>query len=164
MKTTFKYLAILLCCAAFISACKKDSYEDDNFDYEAQYKTDTTAIRAFLVANKITAVKDVSGIFYQVITPGAGNIKYAGSTQFTANYKGRLLSGKTFDSTAVNSPVKAYLGNMIVGWQIGLQKIQKGGKIRLFVPSYYGYGNQDRGPIPANSVLDFDIELLDVTQ
>ena len=162
MKTTFKYLAILLCCAAFFSACKKDSYYDDDFDFQAQFKTDTTAIRSFLVANNITAVKDTSGVFYQVITPGSGNITYSGYTYFTANYKGKLLNGTTFDSTAVNSPIKAYLGNMIPGWQIGLQKIQKGGKIRLFVPSYYGYGNQQRGPIPANSVLDFTIELLDL--
>jgi len=162
MKTTFKYLAILLCCAAFLSACKKDSYYDDNFDYVAQFKTDTTAIRAFLVANNIQALKDTSGVFYQVIAPGSGNIPYTASTQFTANYKGKLLNGPTFDSTAVNSPIKAYLARMIPGWQIGLQKIQKGGKIRLFVPSYYGYGNQQNGPIPANSVLDFTIELLDL--
>jgi FKBP-type peptidyl-prolyl cis-trans isomerase FkpA len=51
---------------------------------------------------------------------------------------------------------------LIIGWQIGIPYIQKGGKIRLLIPSYYGYGNRAAGSIPANSILDFTITLSNV--
>jgi FKBP-type peptidyl-prolyl cis-trans isomerase FkpA len=158
-----KYLLLLLCVAGAIASCKKDNFVD-TFDYEAQFKLDTTTIRSFAVANNITVSKiNEYGVFYQVLAPGTGNITYGPNTQIKVNYNGRLLNGTSFDSTAVNQPKQFLLGNMIAGWQIGLPLIQKGGKIRLLIPSYYGYGNRANGPIPANSVLDFTIELVDVT-
>lgn len=161
MKTTTKYFAIVLCCIAFLTACKKDRFVD-SFDYQAQYKADTTAIRSFVVSNNIPAVKDsASGIFYQIIAPGTGTMTYSNSTFITVNYVGKLLNGTTFDSTKVASPMERYLGNLIPGFQFGVTKIQKGGKIRVLIPSVYGYGNQPLGAIPANSVLDFTIELLE---
>jgi FKBP-type peptidyl-prolyl cis-trans isomerase FkpA len=160
---TLKYLILLVCLASCIASCKKDNFVD-NFDYEAQFKLDTTAIRSFVVANNIPVVKiNDYGVFYQVLAPGTGSTAYAPTTQITVNYNGKLLNGAGFDSTAVGKPVRFPLGNMIAGWQIGLPVIQKGGKIRLFIPSYYGYGKEGKGPIPPNTALDFTIELVDVT-
>jgi FKBP-type peptidyl-prolyl cis-trans isomerase FkpA len=161
MKLKFKYFGIFLCFAALLAACKKDKFVD-TFDYEAQYKTDTTAIRSFVVTNSIPAVKDsATGIFYQVLAPGTGTVAYKYNTQITANYVGKLLNGTTFDSTAVGAPMTQLLGNLIPGFQFGILKIQKGGKIRVLVPSGYAYGNRALGKIPANSVLDFTIDLVD---
>ncbi len=158
-----KYLLLILFLAGAIASCKKNNFVD-TFDYEAQFKLDTTTIRSFAVTNNLAVGKvNEYGVFYQVLAPGTGSATYGPNTQIKVNYKGRLLNGTGFDSTAVNQPRTFTLGNMIPGWQIGVPLIQKGGKIRLLIPSYYGYGNRANGPIPANSVLDFTIELVDVT-
>jgi FKBP-type peptidyl-prolyl cis-trans isomerase FkpA len=158
-----KHIALFMILVGCLAACSKDN-NVDNFDYEGQFRTDTTAIRAFIVANHINAKKNENnGIFYEIQAPGSGTLVYSTSTRVTTNYKGRLLNGTGFDSTAVGKPVTFQLGGVIPGWQYGIPLIQKGGKIRLLIPSYYGYGNQQKGPIPANSVLDFTIDLLDAT-
>lgn len=140
-----------------LSSCLKDDYVDPT----VQAQKDDAIIVKFLTDNKISAIKHSSGLYYQIIQSGAGNITYTANTTVTSNYTGRLLSGQVFDKSTTQ-PLAFKLGQVIVGWQIGVPLIQKGGKIRLFIPSGYGYGPQGSGPIPANSVLDFDIELVDV--
>ena len=139
-----------------LSSCLKN----DNYDPALQAQQDDAAIVKFLADKNIVADKHSSGLYYQIIAPGAGNFAYANNTQVTVNYTGRLLSGTVFDKSSAS--VAFPLGQLIVGWQIGIPLIQKGGKIRIFVPSQYGYGPQGAGQIPANAVLDFDIELVDV--
>ncbi len=120
-------------------------------------------IKDFLSTNKITALKDaVSGLYYQIITPGTGNAVLATST-IKAVYTGRLLTGAIFDQAATANPLTIALSSVIQGWQIGLPFIKSGGKIRLFIPSKLGYGATAQSIIPANSILDFDIELVEVT-
>jgi FKBP-type peptidyl-prolyl cis-trans isomerase FkpA/FKBP-type peptidyl-prolyl cis-trans isomerase FklB len=51
---------------------------------------------------------------------------------------------------------------LIKGWQIGIPLMKKGGKATFYVPSELGYGGNDMGAIPPNSILIFDIELIDV--
>lgn len=154
-----KYILLFAVMGGSIVSCKKDV---DNFDANAQFATDTTAIRNYVTANSIPVTKDQYGVFYQIITPGTGSVTYTGSTQVTVDYTGKVMGGSAnFDSTN-GTPVTFTLGNLIPGWQIGIPYIQKGGKIRLFVPSGYGYGNAAQGPIPANSVLDFTIALTDI--
>ncbi|MFC3559884.1 FKBP-type peptidyl-prolyl cis-trans isomerase [Pedobacter jamesrossensis] len=156
-----KYIILLICLVGCLAACNKnDAFED--YDPVPQFKADTSAIRAFIKTNNIPAIKDPSGVFYQILEPGSGNISYTTSTRITANYEGRLLSGTVFDSSK-GTPISFALGGVIVGWQIGIPKIQKGGKIRLIIPSYFAYGTQSPSSlIPANSILDFDITLTDV--
>jgi len=157
----FKQVILLICLTGCLAACKKNVPVDD-YDPTPQFKADTAAISAFVKTNNIPATKDASGIFYQIIAPGSGNVSYLTSTVITADYEGRLLNGTIFDSTK-GTPISFKLGNVILGWQFGIQKIQKGGKIRLIIPSYFGYGTQSpSSSIPPNSVLDFTITLTDV--
>lgn len=157
----FRSVILFVCVAAGLTACKKGT--NDNFDYAAQFTADTIAIREYIVKNKIPAVKHELGVFYQIIAPGSGSFEYRNNTEVTANYTGRLLGNDTpFETTTGKAPVPFALGRVIAGWQIGVPLVQKGGKIRLFIPSYLGYGNRNNGPIPANSVLDFDIEVVDL--
>lgn len=152
----------MVCLAGCFTACKKNVPVDDSYDPTPQFKADTTAIAAFVKTNNIPAIKDASGIFYQIIAPGTGNVSYLASTMISADYEGKLLNGTIFDGTK-GTPATFKLGNVILGWQFGIQKIQKGGKIRLIIPSYYAYGTQSPSPsVPANSVLDFTITLTDV--
>ncbi len=133
----------------------------DDLNPEKQAEQDESTIVKFLADKNITAQRHASGIYYQITNPGTGSITYSINTTVSAKYAGRLLSGVEFDKSV--QPIAFKLGGVIAGWQIGVPLIQKGGKIRLFIPSGLGYGPGGQGPIPPNAVLDFDIELVDVT-
>jgi FKBP-type peptidyl-prolyl cis-trans isomerase len=149
-------LLLILPLLLVLGSCSKD-----DFDPEKQAQQDESTIVKFLADNNITAQRHETGLYYQILAPGLGNIIYTGNTTVSAKYKGRLLNGSVFDQTTAN-PVSFKLGGVIAGWQIGVPLIQKGGKIRIFIPSALGYGRDGSGAIPANAVLDFDIELVDV--
>lgn len=160
-----KHFLLLVCIAGCFAACKKTDVEEV-YDPVPQFKADTTAIRAFVKANNIPVLKNEQyGVFYQIIAPGSGNVVYSASTGINVDYEGRLLTGTVFDSSN-GTPVSFTLGSLIPGWQIGVPYIQKGGKIRLLIPSYYAYGNvaktAPQAVIAANSPLDFTITLYDV--
>jgi FKBP-type peptidyl-prolyl cis-trans isomerase FkpA len=149
-----KHLLLLVCIAGCFASCSKDS-----FDADEQFRNDTTAIRRFITTNNIPAVKDKSGLFYQIIAPGTGAVTYTANTSITAEYEGKLLDGAVFDATKSGSPITFTLGGVITGWQIGIPLIQPGGRIRMIIPSGYAYGNSAAGAIPANSILDFTVTL-----
>jgi len=78
------------------------------------------------------------------------------------NYTGKLLNGTVFDSNAQSGkPFEIQLNQVIPGWTEGLQKINVGGKIRLYIPPSLAYGDSGQQGIPPASALVFDIELLD---
>jgi FKBP-type peptidyl-prolyl cis-trans isomerase len=104
-----------------------------------------------------------SGLRYAIVSPGLGVVPKATDT-VKVNYTGTLIDGSVFDSSErQGKPIEFALDKVIPGWTEGLQKIGKGGKIKLFVPPQLGYGDDGRPGIPPGSVLVFDIELLDVT-
>ncbi len=149
-------LLLILPLLLVLGSCRKE------FDPEEQANIDDSTILKFISDKGIVAQKHPSGVYYQILSPGTGNIAYTTNTTVSTKYTGRLLSGAVFDGTT-SQPISFKLGQVIVGWQIGIPQIQKGGKIRLLIPSGLAYGPQGQGPIPGNAVLDFDIELLDVT-
>src|ERR1700761_4175712 len=88
-----RYLLITCFFIAALSGCKKDT----PFDPVKQAATDDAAIQAYIKANNITATKDPSGVYYQIITPGDGAYPNVNST-ITVNYTGKLLNGTVFDT------------------------------------------------------------------
>lgn len=155
MKKSFLLLAFF---ALLFSACKK-STPLATVDPAAQAKIDDDKIQAYLKANpSITATKDASGLYYQVLVQGNGVNPTIASTVRVA-YTGKLLDGTQFDSNAnFSSPLK----NLIKGWQIGIPFIKPDGRVLLIIPSALGYGASAAGAIPANSVLVFTIDLFAV--
>lgn len=153
---TIKHLFLLVCTAACFAGCSKD------FDQDKQAKQDTELIKKFIAEHNIPDVKeDGSGVFYQIIDRGAGTVIYSANTSISAKYVGRLLNGSVFDDGR-GETIDFKLGGVIPGWQIGIPKIQKGGEIRLLIPSHLAYGNSSpSGAIPKNSVLDFTVKLID---
>jgi len=141
-----KYLiALMLLVVIAISSCKKDEDPDKQ-------------ITDFIAKNNIAATKDASGLYYQIIKPGTGSFTYPGNTSITIKYEGKLLDGTVFDNGGGKEQTFP-LSQLIQGWRIGIPKIQKGGEIRLIIPPGLGYGSSATGPIPGNSVLDFNIQL-----
>jgi len=140
-----------------LAGCKKDKYDADK-----QMAIDDALIVNYLAKNNIVAVKHSSGIYYEIIKPGSGSIVYNSTTKITADYTGVLLDGTVFDSTYGKSPATFTLGGVVAGWQVGIPLIQKGGEIRLIIPSVLAYQNTSSGAVPANAVLDFKIQLVNV--
>lgn len=75
------------------------------------------------------------------------------------NYEGRLADGTVFDSNQ-GVPFPAAEGGLIPGFTMALRQMQVGGKYKLHIPAELGYGATEQGPIPANSDLDFDVEVV----
>lgn len=120
-------------------------------------------VQKYIAANSIAGLtKTPSGLYYQIIEPGAGTEVYPYSV-ISAVYTGKLINGTVFDEAKTATPFKTTLSDVIPGWIEGLQLIKKGGKIKLIIPPTLGYGSTPKTGIPSNSILNFDIELLDVT-
>ncbi len=105
-----------------------------------------------------------SGLQYQVLERGDGSGQSpSGDDTVLAHYEGRLIDGEVFDSSRERGePAEFQLNQVIQGWTEGLQMMQPGDRYRLFIPAELGYGESGSGPIPPNSTLIFDVELLDV--
>lgn len=118
----------------------------------------------YLAANKGKEGVKVteSGLQYQIVEEGKGESP-TGDSMVTVHYKGALIDGKEFDSSyGRGQPANFPVGGVIPGWQEALKLMKKGAKWKLFVPPELAYGDRPRPGIPANSVLVFDVELLDI--
>lgn len=158
-----KYLLLLFVTAIGISSCKKSSDDTSATDAAtaaAQAKTDDATIKAYLATNNITdAVKTSTGLYYEVVTPGSGAYPTSSSI-VTVNYTGALLDGTVFDTGLSFQTAISASANIIQGWKEGIPHINKGGRIKLFIPSALGYGTTAQTKIPANSCLLFTIDLI----
>ncbi len=133
---------------------------------EAAGQKNLTDGAAFLAANgrKTGVTTTASGLQYEVMTAGDGTRPTADDA-VRVHYKGTLLDGTTFDSSYDRGePVVFAIGQVVPGWQEGLQLMPVGSKYRLWVPSALGYGEQGTpgGPIGPNATLVFEVELLEI--
>ncbi|MDA8631355.1 MAG: FKBP-type peptidyl-prolyl cis-trans isomerase [Litorivicinaceae bacterium] len=131
---------------------------------EAMAEANLKSGEAFLAENakKDGVTVTASGLQYRVITEGAGDAPKATDT-VKVHYEGRLISGDIFDSSiARGEPVSFPLNGVIPGWSEGVQLMKVGSKFEFTIPSALAYGPSGTGPIPPNSVLVFDVELLEI--
>ncbi|MEQ9407762.1 MAG: FKBP-type peptidyl-prolyl cis-trans isomerase [Fuerstiella sp.] len=119
-------------------------------------------------ATKEGVQKTKTGLQYIVLREGDGK-KPTAADSVSTHYRGRLMNGKVFDQsyegeapTAADQPVSFGVTQVIGGWTEALQLMNVGAKYRLFIPPALAYGEQGNRGIPANSLLIFDIELVDV--
>lgn len=118
---------------------------------------DDAVMQKYISDNGVTATKHTSGLYYQIIDPGTGATPTINST-VKATYTGKFTNNSSFDSGTASFS----LNGVIDGWKIGIPLIKQGGKIKLIIPQYLAYGCSDYRGIPGNSVLVFDVELLEV--
>lgn len=113
----------------------------------------------------MSVITTVSGLQYEEITVGCGDAVKAGQT-VTVHYTGWLTNGKKFDSSKDrNIPFQFKLGagEVIRGWDEGLQGMKVSGVRKLTIPAKLGYGRRGAGRvIPPNATLVFEVELLKV--
>ncbi|MFD2542060.1 peptidylprolyl isomerase [Lacinutrix gracilariae] len=109
--------------------------------------------------------KTDSGLRYQILQEGTGAKAEKGKT-VSVHYKGQLADGTVFDSSYKRKePIEFPLGvgQVISGWDEGVQLLKIGDKARFVIPSHLGYGSRGAGGvIPPDATLIFDVELMDV--
>lgn len=122
---------------------------------------------AFLEKNKaregVTTTE--SGLQYEVITAGTGALPVA-TDQVRVHYHGTLIDGKVFDSSVDRGePVVFGVNQVIPGWTEALQLMPVGSKWKIYLPSNIAYGERGAGgDIGPNSVLIFEVELLEIVK
>ena len=139
---------------------------DEVFDEAQQLEIDLQLIDEYLDNNFLTnqvEIDQATQLRYIIFQDGTGDLARIGNS-IQATYRGYLLDGTEFDSSDGNGPLPFVLGrgDVIPGWDIGFEKLRVGSIATLFLPSALGYGNRVNGDIPANSVLIFDVEVVDI--
>jgi len=123
---------------------------------------------AFLAENKTKegVITTESGLQYRVIQKGEGEEKPTTESQVKVHYTGRLLDGTVFDSSVERGePATFGVTQVIKGWTEVLQLMTPGSKYMVWIPSELGYGAQGAGQmIKPNSVLEFEVELLEIVK
>ncbi len=121
---------------------------------------------AFMAQNALAdGVKTLpSGVQYKILKSGPTTGAHpVAADMVKVNYEGALLNGQVFDSSyKAGKPVVFQLGNLIPGWVDAVQQMRPGDEWVVYVPPSLGYGDEQKGPIPPNSVLVFRLELLAV--
>ena len=133
----------------------------------AEAEKSAQAAKDFLTKNATAAgVKTTaSGLQYLPLTESkdATAPKPKATDTVKVHYHGTLVDGTVFDSSVERGePITFPLNGVIPGWTEGLQLMNVGDKYRFFIPAELGYGAQGAGPIPPNSTLIFEVELLGI--
>lgn len=124
----------------------------EELNYSADLKVDIAAMRRL-----------PTGVLYQDLAPGEGDTVRSGAT-VSVRYTGWLPDGTRFDGNEDMDPIRfrVGVGMVIPGWDDGLIGMRAGGKRKLVIPPDQGYGPDGIGPIPPNSTLVFDVEVLEI--
>ena len=116
----------------------------------------------FLATNRASdkaIVETASGLQYKVLTPGAGGATPTDQDVALVNYEGKLTDGTVFDKSQQPTPMPVTA--VVPGFSEALKLMPKGAKYRFWIKPSLAYGDEASGPIPAHSVLVFDVELID---
>ena len=147
-------LASTLLALAILTACGDNS--------PTAVPIEQTTFAPSLGVNLAESTKQPSGLYYRDIVQGSGITLASGQT-VGMRYAGAFANGQEFDSNPAPKPVFSFrlgAGQVIKGWDQGLVGMKVGGKRQLVIPPELGYGANDYGPIPGNSVLVFTVEAL----
>ncbi|MEJ2703847.1 MAG: FKBP-type peptidyl-prolyl cis-trans isomerase [Sedimentisphaerales bacterium] len=122
--------------------------------------------KAFLDANKTKEGVKVlpDGLQYKVIKEGTGATPTA-TDKVKVHYRGTLIDGTEFDSSYKRTqPTEFQVNAVIKGWTEALELMKVGAKWELYIPPDLAYGERGRPGIPPNSVLIFEVELLEIVK
>lgn len=141
---------------------------------QINYLTDQAAIddailQKFISDNGLNASSEQEGLFAVIDEPGQGlnptandGVRVAYTGRFlTVNAQNQIVEGEVFDASPAEG-ISFSLGQVIRGWTLGIPLFRTGGSGKLLIPSQLAYGEAGRPTIPPNSILIFDVELLQV--
>lgn len=144
----FLLIAVL---SAVLFSC--GSYSDE------ELKGFDAKIQKYMKSNHIDCKKSASGLYYKILEEGEGDF-----IQFTdrvsVKYKGTFIGGKKFDEQT--EPIEMAVSGQINAWKELMLQLKKGSKAYMIVPPHLGYGEYTVDKIPPNSILIFELEIVDV--
>lgn len=111
--------------------------------------------------------KTASGLRYKITKANEDGQSINAGDKISVHYSGQFLDGKVFDSSLDRGePIEFNVGTgrVIPGWDEGLQLLKVGEKATLIIPSNLAYGERGVGPIPPNTPLKFEVEIIDVIE
>ncbi len=149
-----------------VNAAMQEQRKKEREEQEKIAEENKTKSVEFLTANKEKegVITLESGLQYKVLTQGTGKSP-SPKDRVKVHYKGTLIDGSQFDSSYDRGqPAQFGVTQVIKGWTEALQLMKEGSKWQLFIPSDLAYGPTSRPKIPGNSVLIFDVELLEVME
>jgi len=111
-------------------------------------------------AKRVGVKKTASGLEYEVLKAGSGPTPTVSDVAMI-DYAGRLVNGTQFDASPKGQHVPMPIGRVVPGFAEALTLMPKGSKFRFWLPPQLAYGDREAGPIPANSVLVFDVTMYD---
>jgi FKBP-type peptidyl-prolyl cis-trans isomerase len=129
-----------------------------------QHEADVTAIKNYLSQQGIAAIQDdQADFFYFFYVENNDDYQPPRDWGLTVEvrYKAFLLDGTVVEDTGANA-VKVPLDQSIYGWRLALPLMNRGERMLLLLPSRLAYGTESSAAIPANSVLGFEIELIEI--
>jgi FKBP-type peptidyl-prolyl cis-trans isomerase FkpA len=147
-----------------IMAMLRKAHEQQAAVRAKEAESNHKAAAAFLAENgkKKDVVTTASGLEYKVLAPGSGESPKPGD-MVTVNYKGTLLNGTEFDSSAKHGGPATFPSNGVIkGWQEALALMKPGSKYELWIPPSLAYDVESPPTIPPGSMLIFDVELLSI--
>ena len=160
-----KIIGLSVLILTLLSSCKKDDECKSSPPAIVAPANEIQAVKDYLASKSITAIQDPSGVFYVNTLEGSGSVTPTVCNTIVFKYKGTFTNGNVFDDSGASS-LSYPLEQLIVGWQMIIPKMKKGGKATLYIPPTLGYGASDVKDgngnviIPGNSILIFDIELV----
>jgi FKBP-type peptidyl-prolyl cis-trans isomerase len=158
---TSRTILLVVLFPILLSGCL-DSDPAPAYDPYAQLAADLETIDEYLLVNGISNVlSDPRGVRIQINTLGTG-LTALGTNKVKINYKGFVLgSAEDFETgIATGRELRGY----IPGWQIAFSVLPVGSTGSIYVPSPLAYQNQTNGTIPANAILKFDFEFVDIEE
>ncbi|MES2305252.1 MAG: FKBP-type peptidyl-prolyl cis-trans isomerase [Gemmatimonadota bacterium] len=146
---------MLLPASLVLAACSSPTGESPVIAIEA------TNFATALGVNLAGSTKLPSGMYIRDLDVGTGTA-VANGQLLSMRYTGWLANGTQFDATGTKPPFQFRLGSgqVIAGWDQGVAGMKVGGKRQLVIPPALGYGSRTNGPIPGNSVLVFNVEVV----
>ena len=131
-----------------------------NADSAVEMNKELEQIYAAVKEGKLDTTGSNGNVFYKILREGSGDQVTINDT-LVVRYIGKLLNDTIFDQTK-DKPATFPLRRLIRGWQLGMPFCRQGGKIRLIIPSPLGYSIRNLGIITPNSILVFDVEVLEI--
>jgi FKBP-type peptidyl-prolyl cis-trans isomerase FkpA len=149
--TLFNRIGYLMISLFLVSGCHTYSDSDKSaFDKN---------ISEYLHKKGIECTKSPSGLYYKIIRQGKGEtIQFQDVVSFC--YKGYFLNGEVFDH--VKKPVEFQVKDLIGAWKEIMLELKPGSSVYLVAPPQLGYGDRELDDIPANSILVFEMEIINV--
>jgi FKBP-type peptidyl-prolyl cis-trans isomerase len=153
-----KIVNFLLILSMLLNAACVDLESDEEKRFEQQQAT----IQKYVTDKGLNAQKDASGVFFVNTQEGTGKALRVDSAETVVfKYRGYLLDGSEFATTEAGKLDTVPLRILLPGLQLAFSKMKKGGKATVIIPSDLAFGSNTSQGLPANSIVAFDLELVD---